>query len=219
MEAHAAVVDDSEQLPGWRLILAMLALVVVAGVVAVVAFLATDPQLHLDPEGFAVFAPIYVAAQAIERLLEPVASRLNPSTTQKDRLKRAHEEKVRAERAVSVAVSVAPTDVGARGLPPALAPMLASAAAREQRAIAALRLRRSERRIVWWAIATAIGLVLTGFAGLGILEAMSTQPLSARLGAIDVVLTGLVIGGGTKPLHDLITRLEKAKENADTPRH
>ena len=38
---------------------------------------------------------------------------------------------------------------------------------------------------------------------------------STWLGAIDLVLPGLVIGGGTKPLHDLITRLEKAKDNAD----
>jgi hypothetical protein len=97
--------------------------------------------------------------------------------------------------------------------------MLLSAAAKEQRAIAALRLRRSERRVVWWAVATAIALVLTGFAGLGILEAMSTEPLTDGLGAIDVVLTGLVIGGGTKPLHDLIVRLEKAKDNADATRH
>lgn len=215
MEAHAGVADESEQLPGWGLVFAMLAVVIVAAVAAVVAFLATDPQLHLDPEGFAVFAPIYVAAQAIERFLEPIASRLNPTNEQKDQVKQAREEKLRAERAVSAAVSASPADVGARGLPPALSPIVTRAAANEQSAIAALRLRRSERRIVWWAVATAIALVLAGFAGLGILEAMSTKALSEGLGAIDVVLTGLVIGGGTKPLHDLITRLEKAKDNAD----
>lgn len=215
MEAHAGAAADTEQLPGWGLILGMVALVVVAAIAAVAAFLATDPQLHLDPEGFAVFAPIYVAAQAIERLLEPIASRLNPTNEQKDQVKQAREEKLRAERAVSAAVSAAPADVGARGLPPALGPMVTRAAAMEQSAIAALRLRRSERRVIWWAVATAIGLLLAGFAGLGILEAMSTKDLTDGLGAIDVVLTGLVIGGGTKPLHDLITRLEKAKDNAD----
>jgi hypothetical protein len=45
---------------------------------------------------------------------------------------------------------------------------------------------------------------------------MSTTELEEYLGGIDVALTGLVIGAGTKPLHDLITRIEKAKENADT---
>jgi hypothetical protein len=215
MEAHAGAAAETEQLPGWGLILSMVALVVIAAIAGVIAFLATDPQLHLNPQGFAVFAPIYVAAQAIERFLEPIASRLNPTNEQKDNVKQAREEKLRTERAVSAAITATPTDVGARGLPPALSPMVAKAAAVEQSAIAALRLRRSERRVIWWAVASAIGLVLAGFAGLGILEAMSTKELKPGLGAIDVVLTGLVIGGGTKPLHDLITRLEKAKDNAD----
>jgi hypothetical protein len=33
----------------------------------------------------------------------------------------------------------------------------------------------------------------------------------------DILLTGLAIGGGSKPLHDLISRIEKAKNNASDP--
>ena len=33
----------------------------------------------------------------------------------------------------------------------------------------------------------------------------------------DLLVTGLVVGAGTKPLHDLVSRLEKSKEKAQDP--
>jgi hypothetical protein len=34
---------------------------------------------------------------------------------------------------------------------------------------------------------------------------------------VDLVLSGLAVGSGTKPLHDLISNLQKAKEDTEDP--
>jgi hypothetical protein len=53
--------------------------------------------------------------------------------------------------------------------------------------------------------------------GLGPVEAIAQQrPSSEFLRTVDVLLSGLAVGAGTKPLHDLIARIEKAKDNADS---
>jgi hypothetical protein len=181
-------------LPSARVVWDTFGLVVLFSVGSAFLFVWTDPDLHLDLENFAVFAPIYAAAQAIERLLEPIAARYRPSTELKVTLKTAQERKLTARNDEA----------------------LQTAAQAEQVASDALRKRRSERALLYFALASFFSLALTGALGLGILEAMASEPLKEYLGAIDVALTGLVIAAGTKPLHDLITRLEKAKENADS---
>jgi hypothetical protein len=50
------------QLPSKTLVFATFITVLAAAVVGAFIFIGTDPQLHLDPQGFAVFAPLYVAA-------------------------------------------------------------------------------------------------------------------------------------------------------------
>jgi hypothetical protein len=181
-------------LPDVGLVWLTFGVVVLFSVVSAVIYVLTDPNLHLDLENFAVFAPVYAAAQALERLLEPIASRFKPSAKQKDVLKAAKEQTLRA------------TDQDQQ----------VAAAAAQQAASDALRKRRSERALIYFAVASCFALVLTGVLGLGILQAMATEQMEEYLRALDVVLTGLVIGAGTKPLHDLVTRLEKSKENADS---
>lgn len=34
---------------------------------------------------------------------------------------------------------------------------------------------------------------------------------------VDIVISGLAVGSGTKPLHDLISSLQKAKEEREDP--
>src|SRR6266705_1823269 len=72
--------------------------VLVAGVGAWLIYTRTDPNpLILNVEGFSVFAPLYIAAQAIERFLEPFAARFNVTTVEKLALKRARQHKARLE--------------------------------------------------------------------------------------------------------------------------
>jgi hypothetical protein len=51
--------------------------------------------------------------------------------------------------------------------------------------------------------------------GIYLLHIVVASPVSPQ--ALDIVTTGLVIGGGTKPLHDLISRIEAAKDKGQDP--
>ncbi len=69
-------------------------------------------------------------------------------------------------------------------------------------------------------MACSISLLICGVLGLGLLEAVATvEPADSAwkdvFSAVDVLVTGLAVGAGTKPLHDLISRIEKSKNNAD----
>jgi hypothetical protein len=200
-------------LPSERWVWGTFAGAIIAAGIGAVIFIASDPNLHLDPEGFAVFAPIYVAAQAIERLLEPIAGRYNTTEDEKKTVKEKREKKILAEQAVAAMTSAAALGVGQPAI--AQAEDLTTASAEEEAATQALEKKRGERKLLFFFLASALSCVLAGVLGLGLYEAMSTQKLEVYLGAIDVAVTGLVIGAGTKPLHDLIARLEKSKENAD----
>jgi hypothetical protein len=213
-DGEAAPATPQEGIPSEPAAWAAVGVAVLAAVVGAVLFLLTDPDLHLDVEGFAVFAPVYFAAQAIERLLEPLASVYTATTAQKEEVKAAREQKVRAETALKAAVTADPTVMSDPEA--SVNSAMAEATAREQAALRALRLKRANRKLLWFAVATVIACILSGLLGLGILEAMSTAKLKSSLGAIDVGLTGIVIGAGTKPIHDLIERVQNSKENADS---
>jgi len=138
----------------------------------------------------ASFALFYVAAQAIERLIEPF-SQLFLTTSE-----------TRKELDSNVARALATGD-DADG----------QAAAKKQDE---LNRKRGERTLVLWAAATVLGMLLSGFAGLYFVSAILATGSSISP-ALDVLVTGLVIGGGSKPLHDLITNVQKTKEKKEDP--
>lgn len=73
---------------------------------------------------------------------------------------------------------------------------------------------RANRRLLFWGLATVVGLFASAALKLYFLRALGV-PDSPRWA--EILVTGLVIGAGTKPLHDLISRIEKSKENAADP--
>lgn len=165
-------------------------LVVLISIAAAVFFTLSDDifviSLNVQTEDFKWFALLYIGAQAIERLIEPLMGR------------------VRATEVSSAKAAVA------------------SAGGATSKAMAQTKLSQvqADRAAIAWAAASSIALLLCGALGLGILGSLAgveTAPgFSADFfAAVDVVVTGLVIGAGTKPLHDLITRIEKSKNKAD----
>ena len=207
-----------KELPPPALAIGLLLLVIAVAIASVIVLYDESATLTIKPEGIAIFAPLYVAAQAIERLLEPIASLVLTPNAEKNDVKEAREEKLRVT-AVARAMAIAqPGAVNERGLlTAASAPDEEAAAENEQLALGRLRRKKSVRKLVFWALASIVSLGVTAAFGLGIFAAMaeSTADWSTFQRQLDVALTGLVIGAGTKPLHDLITRLEKAKDNAD----
>ena len=172
-------------------VLAWYALVVAVAVGAffIARDVAPDNPPLVDVDNFSIFAPMYIVAQAIERFLEPISRWSDPT------------------RALKVAVANAKkaSADGAAGTATALAT-----------AQATLADARGKRAIKLWAFASVVSLFVCAFFGLGLIEAVSKTPSpNDNVQALDVILTGLAIGAGTKPLHDLISRIEKAKDNAD----
>ncbi|HEX5374968.1 MAG TPA: hypothetical protein VFW48_02310, partial [Solirubrobacterales bacterium] len=86
---------------------------------------------------------------------------------------------------------------------------------KQAEAAAKLARKQAERALIFFAISSFAALALCAAIGLGLITAMCEKPPAPYIRAIDVALTGLIIGAGTKPLHDLISRVEKAKEKAD----
>ena len=133
-----------------------------------------------------IFAFLYIAAQAIERLLEPISSRILPTAEEiKNRdITQAKFENSKKEKDGIEAAN----------------------------AKAALAIKRANRTVVFWAIATCCGLIASSGLKLYLLTTIGAASVPR---AAEILVTGLVIGGGTKPLHDLISRIEKAKTNAE----
>jgi hypothetical protein len=139
--------------------------------------------------GVGVFALLYIAAQALERLLEPLVS-LD--------FKKAQKEEARNDR---LAAALNDPDPGKT-----------TAVAVAQ---AALERWRNNRTVVIWALATVIGMWASALSGMYLLDITIESPTPPQ--AFDILITGLVVGGGTKPLHDLIARLEKSNTQAEDP--
>jgi len=71
--------------------------------------------------------------------------------------------------------------------------------------VAQVETLRTNRAVVFWAIASVCGIALSGGFGLFLLQSISTSMVNPYL---DLAVTGLTIGAGTKPTHDLITSLQ-----------
>lgn len=69
---------------------------------------------------------------------------------------------------------------------------------------------KADKSIVVSAIAFVLAVLLCENLGLYLLQALGVTAVS---GDLDVIITALAIGGGTKSLHDFIKTIEKAKGN------
>jgi hypothetical protein len=79
--------------------------------------------------------------------------------------------------------------------------------------------RVTERALILLGITIALGCLLAGATGFRLLEALAGEDASVNeLGdfsrTVSVFVTGLAIGGGTKPLHDLISRIQARSKAA-----
>ena len=76
---------------------------------------------------------------------------------------------------------------------------------------AAVDSARGSRGILAWGIATFFATLLSAGAGFYLLRMLSADPGWHGIPAwLDALVTGLIVGSGTKPLHDLVTRAQLA---------
>ena len=220
-----------------------LAYVVVAAGMIIGAFVvaARNPQMPKAVAGVNVFAALYVAAQAIERVLEPIrewlgdplnkvssptedAAQGNEPDQQEQKGKQgkqvphaktrkgASKSDLRYVRSLAIMQAREETEKLQTGVGNvAKAKEAADVAAAAQ---AAVEEERANSAVIMWALASFLGVLISAFLGLGLLHTVGVQDAPKWL---DVVVTGLAIGGGTKPLHDLIGNLQASKDNKTDP--
>jgi hypothetical protein len=174
---------------GWATVSAL-------GLAAVGAVGAWNINQMMGPSPFQIgdtmstFGALFVFSAAVERVLEPFA-RWMPGGKEQELYERA----------------VADSD---NGVPGAM-----QAAAHYK---AAVDSARASRGVLMWGIATFAATVLSASAGFYLLRMLAVDPGWDGIAPwADALVTGLVVGSGTKPLHDLITRFQRQSNLTQTP--
>lgn len=149
--------------------------------------------IHL-PDATTFFAVLFAFATAIERILEPFA-RFLPG------------KHARGELEAAVA------NLANKYHDATLDDLIQVAHAKSM-----LEKGRASRGLVSWGIATAVATVASSAGGLYLLHSIAGENWDGIPVWIDAIVTGIVVGSGTKPLHDVISKVQKNKEKSeDTP--
>lgn len=151
--ARVAVAQDGMAVPETPALLVSFAVIFVS---VGLAFVPQVPGINVSLQasaGFTQFAAFYVAAQLIERFMEPVTWPLSRWGRTADEMK-------------------------------------------------------SNRTAVIFSLTLALSVIVSSLSGLHFLEAVGmTAPTF-----VDNFATGLIISGGTKPLHDFISYVQQSKD-------
>jgi hypothetical protein len=141
----------------------------------------SQPTVFQVGNQMSAFAALFVFSAAVERLIEPL-TRWMPGRGPQERYERA----------------VADMD---NGVPGAIHAAAYHKAAADQ--------ARASRGILMWGIATFLATVLSASAGFYLLRLISADPGWHGVSTwVDALVTGLIVGSGTKPLHDLWNRIQ-----------
>lgn len=221
--------------PTWQWILAAFGILVVGTAVSYVIWRAIKPTDFMPSSNYAVYAGLFVMAAAIERVLEPFSGLF--VTDMKKKKMKATVTAVKANVA-SAAATASPEKPEARQN---------AVAARTNAATAQHDFHQAQsiRAVLMWATASALAMLACAALGIFLLRSVETPSATGATSAsasaaatksvpsgptpakdpnrvLDLLVTGLVVGAGTKPLHDLISQIQtslgssKASSSAPT---
>ena len=163
-------------------------------------------KLPVLATGVGSFSLIYIMAQAIERILVPFSwfgggflggCGVTPGTPSKKGLKKDYQSAM---------------------LKVAQAPAAASEEAKKELSKKSAETKHSIDQYqanltgTSFGVAAALAMVVSGYTGTFLLRTVGLR----TVGWLDVLVTGLVIAGGTKPLHDLISNISSSAKNKDS---
>lgn len=154
-------------------------------------------------DGLGFFAIFYLAAQAIERLVEPLTALNIPdfgSVNKKKEEAKRNQNRQKAEDLLRKATTAAETAEAQK----AVDDSAANDAKKNQ--------IKNNTDVLVWGAATFVAMLASGAMGLYLLKAVGVEVQQVWL---DVAVSGLAIGAGTKPLHELITYMKNKNEAAD----
>jgi hypothetical protein len=192
----APIVGQADDQPiDLTLVLVAFALLTLAWFLAWFLFKAVDPPYFTPSSDYSAIAAVVLFATALERFLEPISKYLLPDV----------KEKKQVDETTTTAANLASD--------PKRGPdEVEGAAVEAATAIAAATKKTNERAIAMWALATILALI--GPACLGVFFLRAVSPTSAPNRFLDMLITALIVGAGTKPLHDTIESIQAKKESA-----
>lgn len=155
-----------------------------------------EPDPFEPAAGFTIFGPLYILAQAIERLLEPFSKYLATANANGQTTTRPEAERAR-NHAFTLLLQT---------------PNEATATRAAEAEALVDRIKRNTG-VVAWGLASLLAMLACGAFGITLLAAIGFDAPPFW----DIGITGLAVGSGTKPLHDLISNLQKSKEQKTTP--
>lgn len=138
----------------------------------------------------AAYGAVLVFAGAIERLLEPFSHWL-PGRQARNTYEDTVASMMNGQPATSLST-------------------VAHAKAQMERAV-------TNRGVILWGIATAVATVVSSLSGFYLLRMIASPTWAPTVPVwVDALVTGLVVGSGTKPVHDLITKAQAPKNPSST---
>jgi hypothetical protein len=225
--------------PSWPWILAAFGILAVGTIVSYVVWRSVKPTDFMPSSNYAVYAGLFVMALALERVLEPFSGLFIPSV----KAKKAQSTAM-AAHAKRAQVVAATGQLDAAVADPAAAQraqetLQAAAAAQKDAAVAQKEHHHSQanRAVLMWATAAVLAMLACASLGIFLLRSIetpsavkgSTASASVRSSSaapsapspaknpnrlLDLLVTGLVVGAGTKPLHDLISQIQTTSDKS-----
>jgi hypothetical protein len=154
------------------------------------------------PEGVGIFALFYIIAQGIERIQEPFTPFVTAKETGGNGRKTQRRAKAELESSVASAEAATTLDEAATA---------AKTVANNKRTVDQVR---ANLTALLFGSSALLAMLLSGYLKAGLLRTIGVSGVPVW---IDVVVTGIVVGAGTKPLHDLISNLTESKEKKQDP--
>jgi hypothetical protein len=161
----------------------------------------------VPPQGIGIFALFYIIAQVIERVQEPFTPYLGRAKDpgekktegKKPKLKNQLQAKAELENAYVAELDV-PKHENERTV------------ANKERCVDQIR---ANLTVLIFGTSALFAMIISGYLKAGLLRTVGESGIPAW---VDIAVTGLVIGAGTKPLHDLISNISASKDEKEKPR-
>jgi hypothetical protein len=168
------------------------------------------------PDGISAFALFFLAATVVERVIEPFSSGLVRASSQQEATRTTTAEpatgtgailgKSKAEALQLRSALLAGIVSGTSASPEADAKKAAAEQATAEQAVV-------NAGFIVWAVATLVAVPIISYFGLSLPVALGVTNTNST---VDVLISALVVGAGTKPLHDFLSNIEKSSASKDT---
>ena len=134
---------------------------------------------------WSAFTGLFILALAIERAIAPFSRKLGPDTSKRKEARSRALASAQADNATEIAVEYH----------------------------LAVEMCRRLTAVVTWGVATGLAFLLCAQLNITLMQAVRANGSGAPPFWADLLVTGLVVGAGTKPLHDLVSNIERGKQD------